>query len=181
MRRGGGKQKGAKFERDICVALSKAVSRGRRKDLYWRSAMSGGRATVMGRRGDRNTAQAGDISAVASEGAWLTEKYVIECKHRKDICLTHFLLNGLGPIQEFLIKGEGEALGSAKEFLLIAKENRLPTLVFTRSVCLEGPHWGVPMVGEVVTRGGVKVFTFDHLLACISKSCQQVRRRRLAP
>jgi len=46
MRKGGGKAKGASFERDICRRLSLWVSAGKQEDVFWRSAMSGGRSTV---------------------------------------------------------------------------------------------------------------------------------------
>ena len=46
MRKGGGKEKGSSFERLVCKRMSMWLSKGERDDLFWRSAMSGGRATV---------------------------------------------------------------------------------------------------------------------------------------
>jgi hypothetical protein len=85
---GGGKAKGADFERYICKRLSKWISRGRRTDLFWRSAMSGGRATLQMRGGVRNRTQAGDITAIDPEGSYLTKFALLECKSYK---LLHLL------------------------------------------------------------------------------------------
>jgi hypothetical protein len=54
MRKGGGKQKGSQFERDVCRELSLWVSHGKQEDVYWRSAMSGGRSTVAALKGARS-------------------------------------------------------------------------------------------------------------------------------
>src|SRR5215216_6431446 len=41
--------KGPQWEREVCRALSLWVTNGERVDVFWRSAMSGGRATVHNR------------------------------------------------------------------------------------------------------------------------------------
>src|ERR1039458_9196081 len=99
-KRGGGKQKGAAFERKICQELSVWVSEGKRKDLYWRSAMSGGRATLGKRRGEDLAHQAGDICAVHPDGHVLTDSYFIECKHYRNLEFDRFLF-GEGKLGKF--------------------------------------------------------------------------------
>lgn len=112
------KQKGGSFEREICVALSKWLTNGKSEDVFWRSAMSGGRATV--RKGA--VRQAGDITAVASEGHILTDNLYIECKHLRNISL------------DSLIKGKGELLNIWKTTEIeAAKYNRIPTLIFRQN------------------------------------------------
>jgi len=87
-RRGSGsKQKGGQFERQVCKQLSLWMSRGMHDDWFWRSAMSGGRATVQRRKGKRNQTQVGDVSAIHPQGARLTDVFVIECKNVKDLAL----------------------------------------------------------------------------------------------
>ena len=81
MRKGGGKEKGSAYERAICKRLSLYVSKGKRDDLFWRSAMSGGRATLQAKKGKKAQAQAGDITSIAAEGNKLTSTFMIECKH----------------------------------------------------------------------------------------------------
>jgi hypothetical protein len=118
MRKGGGKAKGADFERAICEKFSLWVSGGKRKDLYWRSAMSGGRATV--RRGD--VRQAGDICAVAAEGHYLTDTFYFELKHYKKITL------------DCLLWDKGELITLWKQTLVqAAKYNRVPVLLFRKN------------------------------------------------
>ena len=75
-----GKQKGSEFERYICKTLSGWASYGKRDDLYWRSAMSGGRATVQFKKNIKNTSQVADISCIDSAGEFLTDLCCIECK-----------------------------------------------------------------------------------------------------
>jgi hypothetical protein len=84
VKKGGGKGKGSSFERKVCVLLSLWVTNGKKKDAFWRSSMSGGRATIHVKRGDKNR-QAGDIAAVAPEGHQFTDVFFAECKHvRRD-------------------------------------------------------------------------------------------------
>lgn len=131
MRAGGSKQKGAAFEREVCCDLSLWASAGKYEDVFWRSAMSGGRATLAQRKGKRLDAQSGDISSIRPEGAALTKRFVIECKFYKDLNLGG-LFNGerTRGINEFwrtLIFSIPD-LGK-RHPLLIAKENRREPLV----------------------------------------------------
>ena len=87
MRKGGGKQKGSAFERVVCKALSLWVSGGKLEDVFWRSAMSGGRATVARKKGRSAEAAAGDISAVRPIGSALLSLFLVECKSYKDLQL----------------------------------------------------------------------------------------------
>jgi len=132
MKAGGGKQKGAAFERRICQQLSLWVSDGTAKDLFWRSAMSGGRATVARKRGHKLARQAGDVTAVAFEGHQLTDSFYIELKHVADLALSRFLLEGTGTLAKFWETTCTEANAYSKHPLLIAKQNRYPVFVVTR-------------------------------------------------
>jgi hypothetical protein len=127
MRKGGGKQKGASFERSVCKQLSLWMSHGTREDLYWRSAMSGGRATVAARKGTRLTAQAGDITAIDPEGEPLTRQFLLECKHYKNLQFSG-LLNGTGELSKFWKKLKDDSDSYLKRPLLIARQNSYPTI-----------------------------------------------------
>jgi hypothetical protein len=129
MRAGGGKAKGAEFERDVCRKLSLWVSNGRHDDVFWRSAMSGGRATLAQKVGKRRSAQDGDISAIRNEGHSLCELFNIECKFYKN-------LNLLGMFSELKTRGVNEfwtvlnrKCGLHKLPMLIAKQNRMEEIV----------------------------------------------------
>jgi hypothetical protein len=164
MRPGGGKAKGSQFERDICVKLSLWVSAGKRKDLFWRSAMSGGRATVS--RGE--VRQAGDITSVAAEGHILTDYCYIECKFVKDLGLTSFILDNKGALATYWKVALREAKSYKREPILIAKQNLLPPLVIAQKF---GIFWNEDIDG-IYTDMGVRVviYKLDDILKLKFKS-----------
>lgn len=129
MRPGGGKKKGSSFEREICKALSLWVSRGRREDLFWRSAMSGGRATVARKRGANLAAQAGDITATHEDGHALTNAWYVECKRYSDLEYASFMLKGTGKLAGFWTETVIQSLRHGKMPMLIAREDRGATTV----------------------------------------------------
>lgn len=120
------KVKGSKFERDICKLLSLWVTAGVRQDVFWRSAMSGGRATVRGRQGV-DVRQMGDVCAVAPEGHVLTDRYYIECKHLRSLDLDRFVL-GEGKLITIWRSTEKLAQARNRTPLVIARGNRTPIL-----------------------------------------------------
>lgn len=79
-RKGRGKGKGSAFERNICRTLSLWWSGGKHDDYLWRSAGSGGRATVRGKKGGRTTGHCGDISPCNACIQPLFDLLVIEAK-----------------------------------------------------------------------------------------------------
>lgn len=128
---GSGKRKGSSFERSVCKHLSLWVTQGKREDVFWRSAMSGGRATVAKKAG-RDVRQAGDICAVAPEGHKLTDKYYIECKFYRNLRITNFILDGEGKLARFWEEAVEQAKAHNREPILIAKENgREPIVLIT--------------------------------------------------
>lgn len=58
-KKGGGSRKGSGFEREICTTLSMWYCN--RDDTLWRTAGSGGRATVRGRKGKTTLGGSGDV------------------------------------------------------------------------------------------------------------------------
>ena len=126
---GSGKAKGAQFERDTCVQLSLWVSGGKHQDLFWRSAMSGGRATQGRKSGVMLRRQAGDVTATSAEGCNLTDTFLVECKHYRSLDLMGFLLKEKGNLAAFWKVLMVEALNYNKVPLLIAKQNFYPTIV----------------------------------------------------
>lgn len=147
MRPGGGKSKGAAFERGVCVALSLWMSHNKSEDLYWRSSMSGGRSTVAARKGKRLAAQAGDISCIHASGSPFTDNFYVECKSYRDLNFIG-LLTGKGKLIEFWEETKRQAEHYGKWPLLIAKQNQQPIVA-----CLDQngaaalqlrPHISVP-------------------------------------
>lgn len=133
VRKGGGKQKGAAFEREVCKKLSLWVSGGKQEDVFWRSAVSGGRSTVAATKGKRLAAQAGDISCISPAGDYFHSLFFVECKHYANLGLDSLFI-GKGNLADFwkIAKQESEKYG--KHPMLIAKQNRYPTIL-----CLD---WG---------------------------------------
>ena len=128
MKQGGGKQKGGQFERDVCKMLSLWVSDRTNDDLFWRSAMSGGRATVRAQKGKSTASGHGDITAVTPGGNSLTNHFVIECKTYKTLGLGAYVYNQ-GPLGAIWKKLQNEADAVKKLPMLVMKENRKPILV----------------------------------------------------
>jgi hypothetical protein len=126
------KAKGSQFERDICRLLSRWVSHGKRDDLYWRTAMSGGRATVAKRKGI-DVRQTGDITAVSPEGHALTNLFFIETKFYKSLAIDSFILENKGPLAAFWKEACVKARSHKLLPMLIAKENRREPLIITSS------------------------------------------------
>jgi len=150
------KQKGSSFEREICRKLSLWVSEGNSDDLYWRSAMSGGRATVRTKKGQKTTHGQGDISSVTPEGSILTDNFVIECKNYNSIGFSNFLYNK-GVLKEIWSKLLKESIESNKHPLLVIKENRKPVLVcFNRNIGF------IPFLCKF--KQGLVVYYFDDLI-----------------
>ena len=129
MRKGGGKAKGSSFEREICRRLSLWISHGSQEDVFWRSALSGGRATVAAKKGLRLATQAGDISAIHPLGNAFIEAFMVECKNYADLKFEG-LITGKGHLAEFWVTAKNEAIKYGKLPMLIAKQNQQPSIVF---------------------------------------------------
>jgi hypothetical protein len=131
MRTGGSKDKGSAFERMICRELSLLISKGTRKDLLWRSAMSGGRATIQLRDEVLNQTQAGDISSIDILSHWLIRDYMIECKHYANLEFTSGFLSKTGALYRFWNSLLSDATRRGKSPMLIAKQNNRPIVMLT--------------------------------------------------
>lgn len=129
-------QKGAAYERMICKRLSLWVSGLERDDLFWRSSMSGGRATVYRKGGGtRVHAQAGDISAVDPQGADLLKLFTIEVKFYADIQVGRMILANRGHLAAFWKQTTDQAI-YPRVPLLFCKQNFLGDFLGTNSAGL---------------------------------------------
>jgi hypothetical protein len=128
MRKGGGKQKGASFEREVCKSLSLWVSGGKQEDAFWRSAMSGGRSTVAAAKGKKLTAQAGDITCIHPVGQRFADRFLIECKHYANLDYIG-LLASRGKLLGFWLKLRKDADHYNKHPFMVVRQNRTPTMV----------------------------------------------------
>lgn len=128
MKPGGGKAKGAEFERQVCKRLSAWISRGKRDDLFWRSAMSGGRATIGKAQGADRGAQVGDVSAISDGGPYtdiaarFISRHVVECKSLKQYQLDLFLFENRGAIANAI--EQCRLASRVKSPFVVLKQNR---------------------------------------------------------
>jgi hypothetical protein len=147
MKAGGGNPKGAAWERTCSKRLSLWVTKGRRDDVLWRTAMSGGRATFQLRKDIVNQAQAGDITAISAEGIALCERCLFECKHYADLNYTALLTKGVGTLAAFWEATRKTAQRLDRVPVLIAKQNRYPAIVLAgagHGLFLGGPWATLP-------------------------------------
>jgi len=162
MRAGGGKAKGANFEREVCKKLSLWLTFGKHEGVFWRSAMSGGRSTVAARRGVQLGEQAGDLSSVHPAGNAFIGKFVVECKTYKNLDF-HGLPVGRGALVDFWAQVTGEARHFGKLPILIAKQNQQPTLI-----CFSNPGLVVCALGRHVVltapQLGLNALLFEEFL-----------------
>jgi len=124
-----GKSKGSAYERLICTTLSKWISGGERDDLFWRSAMSGGRATVGRKVGIERSSQSGDICAIDVDGHPLTDVFSIECKSYACLVLDSLIFKKKTGMYVFWNQCRTDADAAKKLPMLIAKQNRFQTLL----------------------------------------------------
>ncbi|KKN90065.1 hypothetical protein LCGC14_0231780 [marine sediment metagenome] len=129
MRKGGGNPKGGEFERKTCKELSLWISDGERDDLFWRSAMSGGRATLSLKKDKLASSQAGDVSAIDVLGHLFIGTFVVECKFYKDLELHKLFFGGKTGIVSFWWKAKKEAKAHGKVPFMVAKQNFMPTIL----------------------------------------------------
>jgi hypothetical protein len=178
-------EKGARFERKTCVALSLWVSNDTRDDLFWRSAMSGGRATLASRVGRRpRKAQCGDISSLDEWGRPFLDRYFLECKFYEDLRMYSAFWDTEGLLQELWDKPLAEALAHDKTPLTIAKQNRKPELVFGTAATFKqfaDASMGTPLdLQATFLRGGqmVHVWHFHQVITRCSPSLLLGRHQR---
>jgi len=126
VKKGSGKGKGGSFERWVCRELSGWISCEERDDIFWRSAMSGGRATIGLSKGVIRKSQTGDISAVDELGQKFISSFVVECKFYKSMNFQSLLFGK--PVNDSIIgfwrQVVRDSESVAKEPLLVAKQNR---------------------------------------------------------
>ncbi len=164
MRSGGGKPKGTRFEREVCKALSLWISRGEREDIFWRSAMSGGRATVRAKSGIQLKAQAGDISPISALGELLLEHFVIECKSYKDLEVLQGVVKDNGTLHNFWRIHRMLGMAFSKIPMLIAKQNQMPTFCLMPHYSLRSFQLNEDNIVAILPRWDCVMILFDAFI-----------------
>jgi hypothetical protein len=158
------KEKGSQWERTICRDLSQWISDGKRYDVFWRSAMSGGRATVQLAHGYKLKAQAGDISSIASLGERLLDHFIIESKFYSDLQIPQLVLKDAGFLTVFWNELRAKALVYGKSPILIGKQNNYPALCMMTGDALDAFSLSEANTVAHFPRLGAHVVLFDVFL-----------------
>lgn len=127
--------------------------------------MSGGRATLQARKDILNEAQQGDIGCIDSEGEEFLRKYVIECKFYKKLDITLGMLSNRGFLYLFWEKIAYDAYQARREPMLIARQNRTPTMLLTTKARLDGKDYSRDALVQFYRwTGGPLLFMFDRVM-----------------
>ena len=126
-----GKGKGSSFERRVCVLLSEWWTGGERSDVFWRTSMSGGRATVRKRKGKSTHGQYGDICAIDPIGQPFLDCFAIEVKRGYPTATVHDLLDTKKPIyQKWIEQAEASREASGAEWwMIVHQRDRRETII----------------------------------------------------
>ncbi len=123
--------KGSSFEREICKALSDWWTGGADSDVFWRTANSGGRATVRRKKGKNSKHHNGDVDAIDPIGKPLIDLLTLELKRGYSRSTFADLLDKLPRAkaqqwEEWILKARTtqELAGSAFWFLVARRDRR---------------------------------------------------------
>jgi hypothetical protein len=161
---GAGKNKGSAFERSVCQKLSMWISQDKHDDLFWRSSMSGGRATVMFKKGGENRTQCGDITAIHPDGNPLTDKFLISCKFYRDLKIAGAVLGNKGGLSAFWAECVEEAKNHKKLPLLIAKQNQIPPIACLSSAGMAQLGISKKYIVSLPLSGGMYIMWLEKFL-----------------
>lgn len=129
--------KGGRYEREVCRALSMWWTDGARDDVFWRTSASGARATARGKRGRDTAGQHGDVAATDPSGAPLIDAFTIEIKRGYHSVTLHDLLDRpegakLQGWEGFVSQAmEGHERAGSYAWLLITRRDRRKALIWT--------------------------------------------------
>lgn len=132
-----GKGKGSDFERAFAKELSEWWTSYRRDDVFWRTAMSGGRATVRRLLGQDTYGQAGDIACTDPAGTPLLETVVFELKRGYNTVSLGDLVdsrqnNGWRQLDQWIVQAE-RSMEEAKAafWMIVHKRDNRETVCIT--------------------------------------------------
>lgn len=158
--------------------MSLWVSGLTREDIFWRSAISGGRATMATRRARYRSSRPrlskceGDITAIDPMGDLLLRLFVIECKHWRSLGLTILVFREnpqRAPLTLAWRKTIREGRPDRREPMMIVREDNQPDLLITTSrgsrVLLRGVAPGDRLVCRaVIPRLGMRIYLLNDVL-----------------
>lgn len=167
MKPGQQKNKGSAFEREIGKKLSLWLSGGQRKDLICRTVLSGGQFTLSG------CGNAGDLMAQHPDAFKFFEKFVLECKHWKDVQMIRFLVRD-GDLYKALRKVEKQAKKECKFWMLVARQNHQKIMVFIPIEAATFFYYLDRRNYHILFNNSIMMFYFDEFLKTSSFTSEKV-------
>lgn len=136
MKAGHGAHKGSQFERSFCSLLSQWYTREKLDDVFYRTAGSGGRATVRRKKGTTTAGGAGDIQALNPVGGPLMELLTFELKRGYNKVNIQDLIDrpdrmAQCPLEDWVRQAQDSAEGHSLYWMIVHKrDQREPILLF---------------------------------------------------
>lgn len=158
--KGFSKAKGSDWERACCKKISLWLSHGKHDDWLWRSAMSGGRASVLFKRGKVNRTQQGDLTAIDPGAAWFLNLFTVECKFVKDLYLTLFLTKGSGELAKYWDELLLVCRRTKRQPFMCARENHTIPFIIVR----EPTPIKLPSKARLFSKSTVVFYDFEKVL-----------------
>lgn len=188
----GGKKKGSQFERDICKELSLWWSKGKRDDIFWRTAGSGAMATFRRKKSKNTFGGNGDIQATDPIGQDLMDIFTIELKRGYNQGEITSLLDKAPTFKEQALEvflnqviSDQKNAGSKFWMLIWKRDQRLPMIFLPMKVSRilkdagSGIHLIPHIIGLVELRSGEFIQIYNALLLDFLKEVSPARVRRL--
>lgn len=128
--------KGSRFEREICKLLScwwsKEICNKQRDDIFWRTSISGGRATIRAKKGKETFGSQGDVTAIDPIGCPLLKVFTIELKRGySNLSITDLITKQKSKLLDFIQQAKKQKeLTKTPFWLLILKQDHQLPLAF---------------------------------------------------
>lgn len=158
MRIGGQKDKGSTWEREAGRLLSLWLTDNARPDIFTRNVLSGGAFTVAQTAGKLTSRMPGDLMAAHPLAFQFLSQFMVECKHLRSLELEQFFFDqkAASMLHHILIFAEQQAQQGGLEYMVLAKQNRKPALVFVSG------HIGMRMLEASTGSGGRRLVVPNH-------------------
>jgi len=126
------KAKGGAFERDVAKRLSLWYSNGKRDDVFYRTASSGGRATMRFKKGQHTANAAGDLSHSDSVGETFLKCVAVEIKSGYKNATIGKMFSAKQPeLVDFFEQAHASATqAGVPNWLVIHKQDYQPEMVY---------------------------------------------------
>lgn len=126
-----GKAKGNSFERFISKTLSLYITNNKNPNVLWRSQNSGGRATILNKKGVSLQNQEGDISSIHPDSKDFCDVFYLELKNYKRIDLWGLITDSNNLIGQWWKTSAQNSKEIGKTPVLIIKSSHKPILWIT--------------------------------------------------